>query len=321
MISLYDFTNCKASSRNLEYGGRAGEKKGIIFDNSFWILKFPKSTFGMKNIKNLSYVTSPLNEYIGCHIFEILGYDVQKTILGISSEGKNTKVVCACKDFISDTKREVLLPYTSLRNDISVDVIKKDYEESPSASNIKEIIFQLKHNSVLKELEESTERFWDMVVIDMLINNNDRNEDNWGVIKNRETNSYRLAPIYDCGNSFYGKTSDERILEILSNKDKLYDCSMNGLTAFEDPSAGRISNAGLLSLNIPELREALFRVKEKVTDKLYDIIDFIYEIPETFNDVEIISRQRKEFYIETFKIRFEKQIQATTEDIKAKLRK
>ena len=40
-----------------------------------------------------------------------------------------------------------------------------------------------------------------------------------------------------------------------------------------------------------------------------------------FNGIEIISRQRKEFYIETFKIRFEKQILATIEDIKAKLRK
>ena len=34
MIELIDFSNCKLSSRNLEYGGRVGEKKGIIFNEN-----------------------------------------------------------------------------------------------------------------------------------------------------------------------------------------------------------------------------------------------------------------------------------------------
>ena len=49
MIELVDFSNCKLSPRNLEYGGRAGEKKGITYDNAFWFLKFPKSASGMKD--------------------------------------------------------------------------------------------------------------------------------------------------------------------------------------------------------------------------------------------------------------------------------
>ena len=44
MIEMIDFSNCGLSSRNLEYGGRAGEKKGIIYNNDFWFLKFPKNT-------------------------------------------------------------------------------------------------------------------------------------------------------------------------------------------------------------------------------------------------------------------------------------
>ena len=47
MIKLIDFTNCKLSSRNLEYAGRAGEKRGIIYNDEFWFLKFPKNTIGM----------------------------------------------------------------------------------------------------------------------------------------------------------------------------------------------------------------------------------------------------------------------------------
>lgn len=42
MTELVDFSNCELSSRNLEYGGRAGEKKGIILITSFGSLSFPK---------------------------------------------------------------------------------------------------------------------------------------------------------------------------------------------------------------------------------------------------------------------------------------
>ena len=73
MIKMIDFTNCELSSRNLEYGGRAGEKKGIIYNNDHWFLKFPKNTLGMNKVKGLSYVTSPLSEFIGSNIYHILG--------------------------------------------------------------------------------------------------------------------------------------------------------------------------------------------------------------------------------------------------------
>ena len=102
MTKIVDFTNTDLSPRNLEYGGRAGEKRGIIYNNEFWFLKFPKNSFGMNNIKGLSYVNSPLSEYIGSNIYKILGYDVHETILGTFFDGKKNKVVCACKDFIKD---------------------------------------------------------------------------------------------------------------------------------------------------------------------------------------------------------------------------
>ena len=36
MIEIIDFTNCKLSKRNLEYAGRAGEKRGIIYNDELW---------------------------------------------------------------------------------------------------------------------------------------------------------------------------------------------------------------------------------------------------------------------------------------------
>ena len=44
MIEIIDFTNCKLSKRNLEYAGRAGEKRGIIYNDELWFLKFPKNS-------------------------------------------------------------------------------------------------------------------------------------------------------------------------------------------------------------------------------------------------------------------------------------
>lgn len=304
MNELIDFTNCTLSRRNLEYGGRAGEKKGIVFNGEFWFLKFPKNASNMKNTKGLSYVTSPLSEYIGSHIYRILGYNVHETILGVCFDGKRYKTVCACKDFINDDKNELLIPYTALRNDTNEEVMNRDESSLLSASNIDEIIFQLNHNSVLSKIINAKQRFWDVVLIDMLINNNDRNEDNWGVIKYKDENTYKLAPIYDCGNCFYGKTSEERVVEILSDKNKLRDSALNGITAYENNDNVRIRCADIFKINNPDLNESIKRIKKLVEEKISDIEAFVNNIPTHFKDMPIISDLRKKYYIETFKIRF-----------------
>lgn len=53
MTDVVDFTDCPLSPRNLEYGGRAGEKRGIVYKGGYWILKFPKSTSGMRKVEGL----------------------------------------------------------------------------------------------------------------------------------------------------------------------------------------------------------------------------------------------------------------------------
>lgn len=306
MIEMIDFTSCELSPRNLEYGGRAGEKKGILYKGSFWFLKFPKNTQGMDKVKGLSYVTSPLSEFIGSNIYRILGYDVHETLLGVCFDGKRNKVVCACKDFIEDDKNELLIPYTALRNDTNPELMnRRDGESSLSASNINEIVFQLDHNSVLKNIENAKERFWDVVLIDMLINNNDRNEDNWGVIKDKKNNSYRLSPIYDCGNCFYGKTSEERIAEILSDERKLISSALNGVTAYEDDDEKRIRNEDIVEFENPDLKHSLKKIAKLVDSKMDEIIGFINSIPTSFGDVEVMTPLRKEYYLKTFALRLE----------------
>lgn len=304
MIEIIDFTNYPLSSRNLEYGGRAGEKKGIIYNDEFWFLKFPKSTIGMRKVNGLSYVTSPLSEYLGSQIYKILGYNVHDTILGICNDGKRNKVVCACKDFILDDKNEMLINYTALRNDTNPIIMERNSEEGMSASNINEIIFQLDNNSVLSNIKSAKERFWDVVIIDAIINNNDRNEDNWCVIKNKKTNEYTMAPIYDCGNSFYGKTSNERIAEILKDEEKLRSSALNGITAYEDDDENRISIIEIFKLNNDDLKNSISKVAKNIDRNFDKIVRLFNDIPNYYNDIEIISDDRKKYYLETIKIRY-----------------
>lgn len=157
--------------------------------------------------------------------------------------------------------------------------MEKDEEISLSASNINEIILQLEQNTVLKNIKNAKERFWDVVIIDMLINNNDRNEDNWGVIKNKTDNTYQLSPVYDCGNCFYGKTSDERIKEIISNKEKLLSSALNGITAYEDDKERRIRIEDILKIKNTDLSKSIHKVYKLVEQKLNEIEDLINDIP------------------------------------------
>ena len=305
MIELIDFTKCELSDRNLQYGGRAGEKKGIIYNNEYWFLKFPKNTIGMRKVDSLSYVTSPISEYLGSNIYKILGYEVHDTKLGICFDGKRYKVVCACKDFIKDDKNELLIPYTALRNDTNPLIMERRDTNIHSASNINEIIFQLKYNAVLSKIKAVEERFWDVVLIDMLINNNDRNEDNWGVIKYKKEDAYCLAPIYDCGNCFYGKTSEERIVEILKDESKLYSSAINGITAYEDDDEKRINAVKILDYIKINRPDTILRVYDKMLSNFIKIENFIYQIPNIFEGVIIISNDRKKYYLKTLKIRLD----------------
>ena len=44
---IVDISNELMSDRAGTYGGRAGFKDGIIYNNEYWIVKYPKSTVGM----------------------------------------------------------------------------------------------------------------------------------------------------------------------------------------------------------------------------------------------------------------------------------
>ena len=305
-MKMYDFDDeniFRLSNRDGIYGGRGGYKDGILIDGEYWFIKYPKSTKSMYgNARQIDYTTSPLSEYIGSHIYAILGYDVHDTLLGI----KNGRVVVACKDFC--LIRGGLSEIRSIKNTYNSRLSEQleSYHESKSGDrvNLPELMFHLENNRQLKDIPGIKNHFWDMVVIDIFIDNNDRNNGNWGLVFNGQT--YKIAPVYDNGNAFANKTSDERIREHLAKSDDLESIILDAtMTAYE--MDGHVLNARrILQMNIPELRDALERNVRKIEDHLDEIYTLIDQIPETYEGHLVCSSDRKTFYKEGLRIRYEK---------------
>ena len=181
----------------------------------------------------MSYTTSPISEYLGSHIYKMLGFKTHNTLLGIA----NDKVVVACQDFLK--QNETILDYNSLKNDYNEQIEQKIEELSSSnkknyGTDIDEIIFVMNNNSYFQKVPNLKKQFWNMFIIDAFINNNDRNDNNWGLILNHDTMDLRICPIFDNGASFYSKSSDERIETLLKDNFKtkqiLYDNTISFFT-------------------------------------------------------------------------------------------
>ena len=300
MIKLKSFDSAPASG--ITYGGHSGSKKGIIIDNEKWFLKYPKSTKSM-NVTGLSYTTSPLSEYIGSHIYNILGFDVHETKLGIA----NGKIVVACKDFLN--KNETILDYNSIKNDYD-EIVEKKLEELSSSSNdrsgtdIDEIIIVMKNNDYFKKIPELRERFWDMFIVDAFLSNNDRNDNNWGLVLNHDTMKLRVSPVYDNGASFYSKSSDERIEFILNDdfkmKQVIYDSCVSSFI-----KNGKIINPlkFIESMDNTECNEALIRIFPKINlEKIKELFD---NIPLDYNELSILSDKQRRLYYQSLVYKYE----------------
>lgn len=84
--------------RKKTYAGANGSKISVIYEANNICLNFlPPAA---KN-KQLSYANGCISEYLGCHIFESVGIETQKTLLGTYMVNGKEKIVVACKDFTS----------------------------------------------------------------------------------------------------------------------------------------------------------------------------------------------------------------------------
>ncbi len=298
MIKIEDFS--LLSSSGISYGGHGGSKRGVILNNERWFLKYPKSTKSM-DVAGLSYSTTPLSEYLGSHIYESIGIDTHKTKLGFA----NDKIVVACKDFLDSN--ETIIDYNMIKNEYdenverAIESLSTSYDDSNH--NLEEVLLIMEENPYFKSIPELKTRFWDMFVIDAFIGNNDRNEGNWGLILNKDTNKLRISPVFDNGAAFFNKSSDERLTTIFDDEFKFKQSVYDSSVSIYRLNGKQINPLKYIeSMKNDDCNKAILRIVPKIDfDSIKNIFD---ELPDEYNELTVLSRMQKIYYLKTLRYRY-----------------
>ena len=198
MIQRIDFSESPQSG--LQYSG-SEQKAGVLYLNRPFMLKFRK-----KNIYGECF--NDIAEYIGSHVFGMLGIPAQETLLGTY---KGEKVV-ACLDFNCNGFKFV--PFNDL-GESTIDGGKGNFRYS--YQKIQDLISK---NRKLKEKEAAALLFWKTYIVDALLANPDRHGKNWGFLK--KDDQYFVAPVFDNGSSLFSNFSDEEeMLSVLRDKEEI----------------------------------------------------------------------------------------------------
>ncbi len=199
---MIDFTDCKRIF-NKAYNGANGKKIAIEYEGEQYMLKFPPS--GKDKPTELSYTNSCYSENLGCGIFNMLGIEAQKTLLGSFEINGNKKIVCACRDFTSDGK--ILYDFCSIKNTVI------DSDHGGSGTELDDIAETMEKQQFVNP-KDLTEYFWNMFIVDALLGNFDRHNGNWGFLIDPVLQISKIAPIYDCGSCLLPQ-ADEKIMNLL----------------------------------------------------------------------------------------------------------
>ncbi|MBO5303224.1 MAG: CtkA family protein [Lachnospiraceae bacterium] len=277
------------------YGGTAGRKMGITYNGKDYLLKFPGNLKEqqMKNI-NLSYSNSPVCEYIGSKIYELIGVSVHNTILGI----RNEKIVVACEDFLEDGDR--LYEFDKIKVTFEPHFLDSNGNETNGVGvDLYEIIMTIQEHPFLQDIPGVIERFWDMFIIDALIGNADRNNSNWGIVL-RKDGSKELAPVYDNGNCLNNKWDDEKMQIVMNDAAKMEAEAYKARRCIFELQGRRVNPYHIMeSMEYQECSDAIRRLTPRIDSGMSRIRAMIEEIP-------TLSEVQKQFFISIIDYRYEK---------------
>lgn len=224
------------------------------------MLKFPSNAsecFAV-NYKRCNTVT----EYLGCHIFNILGIRAQETLLGHYRIGDKTKVVVACEDLTVGGK--TISDFISVKNTII------DSKRHWVVSELESVLNAIEEQEYIDTSRLKT-FFWDMFVVDAYIGNFDRHSDNWGLLVDEQNQFVDICPIYDCDSSFFPVIDPHIQKMVMFAMDDLYDL--------------------LTSNKYPECTQSLLKIASRIDEKFPEIEQLIEDL-----DDEIVSSDDKDFY-------------------------
>ena len=253
------------------------KKHEILISGQRYIVKFQKNS-------EVGLTMSHVCEYLGSHIFQLLGIEAQQTFLG-TCEGRNVVVM---KNFLD--KNEIFVAF----NGVGESTLEREKELYQYTYD--DICAMLEENTKLTNVQQTVDRFCDMFIVDALIGNFDRHGSNWGFIK--KENKYRIAPVFDNGSCLYPRiNNDQKILDILNDESEILKRIYQFPRSHIKVKGRKSSYFEVIdSLQFEQCNKALKRIVPKVhLDDLFRLID----------SVECISDLQKEFYKTMIRMRFE----------------
>lgn len=282
---MIDFTSCEVNKFKA-YGGANGNKIHVTYDGNGYMLKFPP--IPGRN-KNMSYSNGCISEYLACHIYELLGIEVQDTLLGTYTDKKGKeKVVVACRDFTAGGKK--LIEFAQLKNTCV------DSEQNGYGTELSSIMAAIGEQALVPQ-QEMVQFFWDMFIADALLGNFDRHNGNWGILADEEKQTARMAPVYDCGSCLYPQLAVEDMKGVLENESEIDKRIFVFPTSAVEEDGKKLSYFEFISsLKNPDCNEALKRIYDRIDmekiNRLVEETPFITSVQKEF--YQIMLRERKE---------------------------
>ena len=283
---MIDFTNCKRVLSKA-YSGANGKKIAVEYEGEQYMLKFPPS--GKERKTELSYINSCYSEHLGSSIFNMLGINAQKTMLGTFTVGNKEKVVCACADFTATGK--TLYDFCAIKNTVI------DSEHGGTGTELSDILDTIEKQTFV-DPQMLLEHFWDMFIVDAFLGNFDRHNGNWGFLIDSTTNKAEIAPIYDCGSCLLPQADEGVMQEVLSDEDKLNARIYRFPTSIIKNNDVKISYHDFLcSASNEDCNEAIKRIVPRIQmdeiDAFIDSVEPLTELQKSFYKCYLAGRYEK----------------------------
>lgn len=292
---MIDFTDCVVDKYKA-YGGANGNKIHVLYQGNGYMLKFPSVP---KRNRAMSYTNSCISEYLACHIYQMLGFKVQETLLGTyTDQRKKEKVVVACRDFTQGGKR--LMEFAQLKNTCI------NSEQNGYGTELSSIMDAICEQELIPP-HEMIQFFWDMFIADALLGNFDRHNGNWGILVDEQKRTAELAPVYDCGSCLYPQLAAEDMYNVLHSEEEINKRIFVFPASAIELQGRKISYFDYISsLKDTNCNIALKRISDRIDMK---------KIARLIEETEFITSVQKEFYYIMIKERKEKILDYSVEQL------
>ena len=248
--------------------GGSESKWTMKYEGKLYMVKFPDPNRAPKQT-TLSYINNHYSEYIGCHIFQILGIPTQNTFLGRGTppNSKREKTVVACEVFCQDKSAGCLIEFSKF-------FLHETDSQKRKKTTIEDVMHVIDEDITIKNKAQVKNFFWDMFVVDALLGNGDRHLDNWGMIQGADS-SLSPAPVYDCGSALSPLYSDEQKTTLLEDSAGFKNTEYNLCSAYRYQGK-RILYHEIFKNPPEDLRRAIQRIVPRIkaaSARIDDLID------------------------------------------------